>query len=80
MLLRYLKKIFYNSVAELRVYTFAAGRYAYDDDFIEVADKVELCALPAAIYDAYQHVLPKRRPKFLPEALIDEENEEGGLR
>lgn len=58
----------------------AAGRYAYDDDFIEVADKVELCALPAAIYDAYQHVLPKRRPKFLPEALIDEENEEGGLR
>ena len=65
---------------KIKVYTFAAGRYAYDDDFIEVADKVELCALPAAIYDAYQHVLPKRRPKFLPEALIDEENEEGGLR
>ena len=65
---------------KIKVYTCAAGRYAYDDDFIEVADKVELCALPAAIYDAYQHVLPKRRPKFLPEALIDEENEEGGLR
>ena len=26
-------------------------------------DKVELVALPAAIYDAYQKVLPKRREK-----------------
>lgn len=60
---------------KIKVYTFASGRYAYDDDFIEVADKVELCALPAAIYDAYQHVLPKRKPKYLPEALIEEEDE-----
>ena len=52
---------------------FSAGSYAYDDEFEEVADKVELCALPDAIYQAYQKVLPKRRPKFLPEAM--EENE-----
>jgi adenine-specific DNA-methyltransferase len=39
----------------------------------DVADRVELCALPAAIYDAYQKVLPKRRPKYLPEALAETE-------
>jgi hypothetical protein len=29
-----------------------------------VEDKVELVALPAAIYDAYQKVLPKRKEKL----------------
>lgn len=57
----------------IKVYVFSAGSYAYDDEFEEVADKVQLCALPDAIYQAYQKVLPKRRPKFLPEAM--EENE-----
>lgn len=54
---------------KIKVYVFSAGSYAYDDEFEEVADKVELCALPDAIYQAYQKVLPKRRPKFLPEAI-----------
>lgn len=45
---------------------FLPSSYAYDDEFEEVADKVQLCALPDAIYQAYQKVLPKRRPKFLP--------------
>ena len=57
----------------ISAYVFSAGSYAYDDEFEEVADKVQLCALPDAIYQAYQKVLPKRRPKFLPEAM--EENE-----
>lgn len=57
---------------KIKVYTFADGRYAYDDDFMEVVEKVELCALPAAIYDAYKHVLPKRKPQYLPEALLEE--------
>ena len=56
-----------------KVYVFSASSYAYDDEFEEVADKVQLCALPDAIYQAYQKVLPRRRPKFLPEAV--EENE-----
>ncbi len=58
---------------KIKVYVFSAGSYAYDDEFEEVADKVQLCALPDAIYQAYQKVLPKRCPKFLPEAM--EENE-----
>ena len=63
---------------KIKVYTFADGRYAFDDDFMEVADKVELCALPAAIYDAYKHVLPKRKPKYLPEALLEETQSTNG--
>ncbi len=58
---------------KIKVYTFSSSRYAYDDEFMEVADKVTLCALPAAIYDAYKQVLPKRKPKYLPEALVEGE-------
>lgn len=54
---------------KIKVYVFSAGSYAYDDEFEEVADKVQLCALPDAIYQAYQKVLPRRRPKFLPEVM-----------
>lgn len=54
---------------KIKVYVFSPSSYAYDDEFEEVADKVQLCALPDAIYQAYQKVLPKRRPKFLPEAM-----------
>ena len=50
---------------KLKVYLFAPDRYAFDDDFFAVNDKVQLCALPAAIYDAYQKVLPKRKPKLI---------------
>lgn len=50
---------------KLKVYLFAPDRYAFDDDFFGVSDKVQLCALPAAIYDAYQKVLPKHTPKYV---------------
>lgn len=43
------------------VYVFAPGNYPFTDEFDSVKEKVELCALPAAIYNAYQKVLPKRR-------------------
>ena len=58
-------------VGRLKVYVFSPGRYAFTDNFREVEDKVELVALPAAIYDAYQKVLPKRREK-----LFDQEKPE----
>ncbi len=44
-----------------KVYVFSIGSDPYTDDFAEVQHKVELCALPDAIYKAYQHVLPKRK-------------------
>lgn len=50
---------------KLKVYIFSPNRYAFDDNFYEVQDKVTLVALPAAIYDAYRRVLPKRIDKPL---------------
>lgn len=49
----------------LKIYLYSPGRYAFDDEFFEVQDKVQLIALPAAIYDAYQKVLPPRKDKLL---------------
>lgn len=57
---------------KIKVYVFSHGSYAYDDEFAEVADKVTLCALPEAIYAAYQKVLPKREPKFLVDDLAED--------
>lgn len=51
------------------VYVFSPGADPYTDDFEDVAGRVKLCALPSAIYEAYKRVLPKRKPKFLDEAL-----------
>ena len=53
----------------IKVYVFSNNRYAYADNFESVADKVEVCALPAAIYDAYQKVLkPRKRSGNAPAA------------
>lgn len=49
----------------LKIYIFSPDRYAFDDNFFEVEDKVQLVALPAAIYDAYRRVLPKKMDKVL---------------
>ena len=57
----------------LKVYVFSPGRYPFTDNFREVEDKVELVALPAAIYDAYQKVLPKRKEKLFAEATEKQE-------
>lgn len=60
-----------NIDGKVLIYVFAPGNYAYDDEFVDVLDKVELCALPAAIYNAYQKVLPKRKTKFLDGTVSD---------
>jgi adenine-specific DNA-methyltransferase len=57
---------------KIKVYVFSIGSDPYTEDFTEVLDKIELCALPDAIYKAYQNVLPKRKR---PEKLIDLETE-----
>ena len=51
----------YSSNQAIKVYVFSPGAYAWDDDFAPVIDKVELCALPEAIYQAYKSVLPKKK-------------------
>ena len=61
---------------KLKIYLFSPGRYAFEDDFFEVQDKVQLVALPAAIYDAYQKVLPTRKDQLI--ELATEETQEGG--
>jgi adenine-specific DNA-methyltransferase len=45
---------------EIKVYVFSMGSDPYTEDFAEVLDRVTLCALPDAIYKAYQNVLPKK--------------------
>ena len=50
---------------KLKIYIFSPARYAFNDNFFEVQDKVVLVALPAAIYDAYEKVLPKKKEKLL---------------
>jgi adenine-specific DNA-methyltransferase len=57
---------------EIKVYVFSMGSDPYTEDFAEVLDKVTLCALPDAIYKAYQNVLPKRN-RFIP--IMEEEPE-----
>lgn len=43
------------------VYVFSLNDYAMDADFETVADRIELCALPAAILNAYRKVLPRKQ-------------------
>ncbi len=43
----------------IRIYLFSFNGYPHTDNFMEVLDKVELCALPQAIYNVYNRVLPK---------------------
>lgn len=57
------------------VYVFSPGADPYTDDFEDVAERVKLCALPSAIYEAYKRVLPKRKPKFLDEALLEKKSQ-----
>ena len=59
----------------IKVYVFSEGRYAYDDDFKEVLNKVTLCALPDAIYQAYRRVLPRRK-KDIPSSIDINEDEQ----
>ena len=50
-----------------KVYVFSNGQYPYTEEFEEVLPYITLCALPDAIYKAYQNVLPKRQRKIIPE-------------
>lgn len=63
----------------IKVYVFSEGRYAYDDDFKEILDKVTLCALPDAVYQAYRRVLPRRKKAQSVEIDLNEEEQAEAL-
>lgn len=44
----------------IKVYVYSPGKYAFDDEFAIVSDKVQLCALPQSIIDAMVRVLPEK--------------------
>ncbi len=56
-----------NPEAQIKVYVFSNGQYAYGEEFEEVAKNIRLAALPDAIYKAYQYILPKQNKEFIPE-------------
>ena len=76
----------------IKVYVFSPSEDPWAGDFEGVQDKVELCALPMAILNAYKRVLPKRKDQniFVEDNTTDEQetsfndslfaNEEGGER
>ena len=63
---------------KIKVYVFSIGSDPYTEDFTEVLDKIELCALPDAIYKAYQNVLPKRKKPAIIELETENPIDENG--
>ena len=45
----------------IKIYVFSPGEDPWKESFAIVSEKVELCALPAAIYNAYRRILPKKK-------------------
>ena len=66
---------------KIKVYVFSPSEDPWEASFEPVNDKVELCALPQAIYNAYKRILPKRKPKDESNALAadSEDVDLGGL-
>lgn len=50
---------------KMRVYVFSPSEDPWEGEFEEVQDKVQLCALPQAIYNAYRRILPKKRDEHI---------------
>ena len=46
--------------SKIKVYLFSPSEDPWEASFEPVIDKVELCALPQAIYNTYKRILPKR--------------------
>lgn len=50
---------------KMRVYVFSPSEDPWEGEFEEVQDKVLLCALPQAIYNAYRRILPKKKDELI---------------
>lgn len=54
--------IFYLNIPQpIKVYVFSPSEDPWEGSFDDVSDKVELCALPQAIYNTYRRILPKKK-------------------
>ncbi|MDE6573720.1 MAG: site-specific DNA-methyltransferase [Muribaculaceae bacterium] len=51
------------TTSKIKVYVFSPSEDPWEASFEPVNDKVELCALPQAIYNTYKRILPKCRQK-----------------
>lgn len=63
----------------IKVYVFSPSEDPWEGSFEDVSDKVELCALPQAIYNTYRRILPKKKDAvIMPEddVLVTTEKEE----
>ena len=45
----------------IKVYVFSPSEDPWEGSFDDVSNKVELCALPQAIYNTYRRILPKKK-------------------
>ena len=64
----------------IKVYVFSPSEDPWAGEFDSVEDKVELCALPLAILNAYKRVLPKQHPDDVfvkPESVQEEIQTDG---
>ena len=50
---------------KMLVYVFSPSEDPWEGEFEEVQDRVQLCALPQAIYNAYRRILPKKEEEFV---------------
>ena len=64
---------------KIKVYVFSPSEDPWEETFEEVADKVELCALPAAIYNAYRRVLPKQHDEIIGAGETEQEPQTDGM-
>lgn len=51
--------------SKMLVYVFSPSEDPWEGEFEEVQDRVQLCALPQAIYNAYRRILPKKKDEFV---------------
>lgn len=56
----------------IKVYVFSNGQYPYTEEFEDILLHITLCALPDAIYKAYQNVLPKKKREIIPDLEDDD--------
>lgn len=63
LIVEQLKKM--EPVTPLHIYIYAPGDYAFDDEFEEVGNKIELYPLPQPILNSYKQWLPKQKEIML---------------